>query len=194
MGNDPDEQITGVLAAVERGEAGASADLLPLVYEHLRRLARARMAQIPPGNTLQPTALVHEAYLRVVKVPGQQWNGRGHFFAAAAEAMRRILVEQARRKASRKHGGKHERLDIDEIDGLEIAIDPPHEDMLDLDRALRSLEAIDRDKAGVVLLRYFGGLNREEIAESLGLSPRTVDRHWTFARAWLHRELDEDLA
>lgn len=184
MSREPEPQLYEILGSMEPGAAGVSSDLLPLVYDHLRRLARARMAHVPAGNTLQPTALVHEAYLRLDQQSDAEWNGKWHFFSAAAEAMRRILVEQARQKASLKRGGDKQRVEFEDV-----GIEPPTEDMLDLDRALTALEAIDKEKSSVVLLRYFAGLNREEIAETLGLSPRTVDRHWTFAKAWLRREL-----
>ena len=182
-----EEQFT--YRALREGRAHASEELLPLVYEHLRRLAQARMAKIPPGNTLQPTALVHEAYLKLSSSRDPTWDGRGHFFAAAAEAMRQILVDQARRKSSLKRGGDQERLDVDDV---ELPIAPPSDDMLDLDRALTSLSAVDRQKADVVMLRHFAGLDREEAAAVLGISPRTVDRHWVYARAWLLREMRDD--
>lgn len=180
------DPIERAIQAVRDGHPHASEELLPLVYEHLRRLARHRMAHVPPGNTLQPTALVHEAYLRLAMAKDPSWDGRGHFFAAAAEAMRQILVDQARRKSSLKRGGGQQRIDIDDI---ELPIAPPSDDILDLDAALRSLAVVDKEKADVVMLRYFAGLDREETATTLGLSPRTVDRHWLYARTWLHREM-----
>lgn len=180
------QAIERAIEALREGRRAASDELLPLVYEHLRRLARSRMSKVPPGNTMQPTALVHEAYLRLAASKDPAWDGRGHFFAAAAEAMRQILVDQARRKASLKRGGDRERVDIDDV---ELPIQPPSEEILDLDTALRALADVDRVKADVVLLRHFAGLDREETAHTLGISPRTVDRHWTYARAWLARAM-----
>jgi len=162
-------------------------ELLTVLYDELRRLARARLARERGGQTLQPTALVHEAYLRLTEGrPDVQWNGRGHFFGAAAEAMRRILVDQARRKAARKHGGGQARVDADDVD---LAIEPPADDVLALDRALERLQADDPRKAQIVSLRYFAGLDREETAAALGISVRTVDREWQYILARLHREL-----
>jgi RNA polymerase sigma factor (TIGR02999 family) len=180
------DQIEAAIADFREGRPNASERLLPLVYEHLRRLARSRMAHVPPGNTLQPTALVHEAYLRLAGSKDPRWDGRGHFFAAAAEAMRQILVDQARRKGSLKRGGDQQRVDLD---GIELPIEPPSVDILDLDVALTSLAERDPLKADVVKLRYFAGLDRDEIAATLDISPRTVDRHWLYARSWLHREM-----
>jgi RNA polymerase sigma factor (TIGR02999 family) len=187
--------VTQVLSAIERGDPGAAAELLPLVYDELRKLAAQRLAQEKPGHTLQPTALVHEAYLRLVGSERQgsspPWTGRGHFFAAAAEAMRRILVENARRKRRDKHGGGAARFDV-------TAVDPPapepRDDLLALDEALTLLAAEDRQAADLVQLRYFGGLALPEAAEALGVSPRTADRLWAYARAWLHRRLKADRA
>jgi len=157
------------------------------LYDELRKLARARMARIPAGQTLQPTALVHEVWLRLSKDGDARWNGTGHFFGAAALAMRRILVEQARRKRRIRHGGGQERLDVDEFD---VAIDAPVEDVLALDRALERLEREDPRKAQIVLLRWFAGLEREEVAELLGVSVRTVDREWRTVAARLRSELE----
>jgi RNA polymerase sigma factor (TIGR02999 family) len=178
--------VTQILQAVEQGDSKAAEDLLPIIYEELRRLARSLMAKTPPGNTLQPTALVHEAYLRLVGGQDPGWNSRGHFFAAAAQAMRRILVEQARRKARVKHGGGRRRLDVDDAD---LAIESPVEDMIALDEALRRLRDRDRRKADVVMLRYFAGLKIEETAKILGVSEPTVERDWRFARVLLYDEL-----
>lgn len=161
-------------------------DLVPVLYTELRKLARARMAHVPPGNTLQPTALVHQAYLRLVGSGDPGWNSRGHFFAAAAQAMRQILVEQARRKAAHKHGGGRERADLE---GNEPAIEPPSDDVLAVDRALDRLQQDDPRKAQIVLLRYFAGLDRDETAAALGISVRTVDREWRYILARLHREI-----
>jgi RNA polymerase sigma factor (TIGR02999 family) len=181
------DEVTQVLNAIEQGDAGASAKLLPLVYEELRRLAATRLAAERPGQTLQATALVHEAYLRLVgSGASQTWDHRGHFFAAAAEAMRRILIENARRKKRIRHGGQLERLDqpLDELAGS-----LPDEQLLDLDEALQSFESKFSDKAAVIKLRFFAGLTNEQTAQILGISPATVQRHWTFARAWLFTRL-----
>jgi RNA polymerase sigma factor (TIGR02999 family) len=175
-----------VLQAVEAGDPAAAEKLLPLVYSELRKLGRSLMVRVPPGNTLQPTALVHEAYLRLVGKEDPGWNGRGHFFAAAALAMRRILVEQARRKARYRHGGDRKRLDAD---GIDIPIEPPTDDVLALDEALLRLQQRDKRKADVVMLRYFAGLTIEETAAVLNVSEPTVERDWRFARALLYDEL-----
>jgi RNA polymerase sigma factor (TIGR02999 family) len=182
-------EVTRILSAVEQNDPRAAGQLLPLVYDELRKLAAARMADEAPGQTLQPTALVHEAYLRLVgEEAGQPWNNRGHFFAAAAEAMRRILIENARRTQSPKHGGGWRRIDLDEA--LARTAEPP-EGLLDLDRALTRLQVIDPLAARLVELRYFTGLTMEQAAEALGQPLRTAERNWTFARTWLHRELSE---
>jgi RNA polymerase sigma factor (TIGR02999 family) len=179
--------VTRVLSAIEQGDPQASEELLPLVYRELRRLARQRLAQEKPGQTLQATALVHEAYLRLVGGQDvQRWENRGHFLAAAAEAMRRILIENARRKRAEKHGGRLERQDLDAID---IAAPTPSEDVLALDEALTRLESEDPVKARLVKLRYFAGLSEEDAARVLGISRATVQRHWRYAKAWLHSEL-----
>jgi len=170
----------------DRDQGQAAEELLPLLYAELRRLAQARMARLPPGNTLQPTALVHEAYVRLARSGRSQWNGRGHFFGAAAQAMRQILVDQARRKSARKHGGGQKRLDVDDLD---LPIETPVEDLLALNQALERLERDDPRKAQIVLLRYFAGLEREEVAEVLGTSLRTVDREWRYIVARLHKEI-----
>ena len=181
------KKMTCILSAIERGDSLAAEQFLPLVYDELRRLAAQRLAQEKPGQTLQPTALVHEAYLRLVGQENQQhWKSRRHFFAAAAEAMRRILVEQARRKRRAKHGGEHRRVDLDEA--LQIAPAPP-DHLLDLDEALSRLEAADPLAANLVKLRYFSGLTMAQTAEALGISLRKAERNWTYARTWLHREL-----
>ncbi len=165
--------------------------LLPLVYEELRNLAAAKMAQEKPGQTLQATALVHEAYIRLVDVEKvQHWNSRGHFFAAAAEAMRRILVNRARDKGRLKHGGDRIQLDFRQLD---IAVDDPHEEVLLLDETLEELARADSLAANVLKLRYFAGLNMEQAAQALGLSRRTAYRCWGFARAWLYQQLREDI-
>lgn len=164
--------------------------MLPLLYKELRRLAVSRMAKLPPGNTLQPTALVHDAYLRLVGEQDPGWDGRGHFFGAAAEAMRQLLVEQARRKSARKHGGGRRRLDVDEVD---IAVDERIGEILAIDQALNRLRESDPRKADIVLHRYFAGLTREETAVVLQISVRTVDREWRSIVARLHHELHGDL-
>jgi RNA polymerase sigma factor (TIGR02999 family) len=180
--------VTQLLNAIDRGDRLAAAQLLPLVYDELRRLAAARLAAEPAGHTLQPTALVHEAYLRLVGAPGgDNWDHRGHFFASAAEAMRRILIDDARRKATTKHGGALERrvLDLDAASAAE-----PREDLLALDEALNRLEKEDPLKANLVKLRYFAGLSLPEAAAALDLSERTAGRHWAYARAWLRRAVE----
>ncbi len=180
--------VTQILEAVEAGDPKAAAELLPLVYGELRKLAAARLAADRPGQTLQATALVHEAYLRLVDVErAQQWNSRGHFFAAAAEAMRRILVERARRKGRIRHGGGLQRVDL--LDG-EIAAPADDEQLLRLDDALTRLAAARPQAAELVQLRFFAGLTLEEIAPILALSPRTTRRLWAFARAWLRRDME----
>jgi RNA polymerase sigma factor (TIGR02999 family) len=180
-------EVSHILSAIEQGDPHAAGQLLPLVYEELRQLAAAKLAHEKPGQTLQPTALVHEAYLRLVDADkAQEWSGRGHFFAAAAEAMRRILVENARRKGSRKHGGGLVRKDLD--DAQPAAPEPP-EELLALDEALDRLAAKDPLKAELVKLRHFAGLTIEQAAQALGISPTTANRYWAYARAWLHQEI-----
>jgi RNA polymerase sigma factor (TIGR02999 family) len=179
--------VTQLLTAAEAGDPRAAAELLPLVYDELRKLAAARLAEERPGQTLQPTALVHEAYLRLVG-GGQPdgWNGRGHFFAAAAEAMRRIVVEAARRKGRMKHGGGRERVEVELAD---LPTRLPSDDLLALDEALGRLEQLDPVKARLVSLRFFAGMTIEQAAEALGISRVTAHRYWTFARAWLHLQM-----
>ena len=179
-------EVTQLLAAICEGDSKASARLLPLVYDELRKLAKARMAHEPAGQTLQPTALVHEAYLRLVGDNDVTWDNRGHFFAAAALAMRRILVERARSRNRIKRGGGRARV---ELTDAALVTEPPDHDLLVLDEALARLEKFDKRKADVVMLRYFAGLSIEETAAALGVSPATVKNEWTFARAWLHREV-----
>jgi RNA polymerase sigma factor (TIGR02999 family) len=179
--------VTRILSAIEQGDPHAAEQLLPLVYDELRKLAAQKLAQEKPGQTLQATALVHEAYLRLVGVEkAQQWDSRGHFFAAAAEAMRRILVENARRKRRPKHGGDRKRLDLDAAAPVAEA---PADDLVELDKALSRLETTDAPAARLVKLRYFAGLSMPQAAEALGISLRTAERNWTYARIWLHREL-----
>jgi RNA polymerase sigma factor (TIGR02999 family) len=182
MAPEPAEDVTRMLKAAADGDPRAAADLLPLVYAQLRALARSQMSKTPPGNTLQPTALVHEAYLRVVGKEDPSWNSRGHFFAAAAQAMRQILVDQARRKARVKHGGGRNRVDLSRVQPM---IHPPTDDVIGLDEALSRLEHDDPRKAKIVMLRYFAGLTEEETAAALGLSAPTVRRECRFARALL---------
>ena len=197
--NDMNE-LTRVLSAMEQGDPQAADRLLPLVYEELRRLATARLRQEKPGQTLQATALVHEAYLRLLgplpRAPaadgsqvGQYWNGRGHFFAAAAEAMRRILVENARRRTRVKHGGDRDRVDLA---SSQIVAPGISENLLALDEALTRLAEEDPPAAELVKLRYFAGLTIPQAAEILGVSPRKADFLWSFARAWLRREIEGD--
>jgi len=179
--------VTRILAAIEDGDAQAAEQLLPLVYEELRKLATAKMAQEKPGQTLQATGLVHEAYVRLVgRDKAQRWDSRGHFFAAAAEAMRRILVENARRKGRIKRGADHQRVPLDDV---EITVEGPSGSILALNDALTKLAEKHPEKADFVKLRYFAGLTVDEAAKTLGISSSTADRHWTYARAWLYREV-----
>jgi RNA polymerase sigma factor (TIGR02999 family) len=185
MAND----VTQILDAIERGEPHAAERLLPLVYDELRRLAARKMAHEAADHTLQPTALVHEAYVRLVGPgAGLKWDSRGHFFAAAAEAMRRILIEHARRKHSAKRGGRQTRRELQEDDAV---VEPGrHDQLIDLDAALTKLSAAEPDLARLVELRYFAGLSVDEASQVLGISARTVKRNWSYARAWLRREMD----
>jgi len=178
--------ITLVLQAVERGEKQASQDLLPLVYEELRRLAVMRMAQESAGQTLQPTALVHEAWLQVAGAGERSWQNRAHFFGAAADAMRRILIDKARRKARLKHGGGTLRVDLQDID---LAETTPDDNVILINEALQQLEKDDPEQARVVVLKFFGGLTNQEVAETMGVGERTVDRQWACAKARLFRWL-----
>jgi RNA polymerase sigma factor (TIGR02999 family) len=186
MPAEPDQPITGLLRAAEAGDAGAAERLLAVVYEQLHQLARARMATLPPGQTLQPTALVHEAYLRLTDKSDVPWESRQHFFFAAARAMRDILVEQARRKAGPARGGGRRRRELDEACAV---VEPPADNVLAVHEALEELEKQDPLKARIVLLRYFSGLTTAETAEALGLAERTLDRQWRFLRAWLLKRL-----
>jgi len=180
--------VTRLLDAAAAGDPHAAGQLLPLVYDELRRLAAQRLAHERAGHTLQPTALVHEAYLRLVGGGDEEnWNSRGHFFAAAAEAMRRILVEAARRRRAAKHGGGRTR---EELDADLVAAAQPREDLLALDEALDKLAATNRPAAELVQLRYFAGLTLPDAAEALGMAPRTAGRLWAYARAWLRREVE----
>jgi RNA polymerase sigma factor (TIGR02999 family) len=182
--------VTQILSAIEQGDPHAARQLLPLVYDELRRLAARRLRSEAPGQTLQATALVHEAYLRLVGTGQEQnWDSRGHFFAAAAEAMRRILVDRVRRKRSVKHGGGHVREEFDEV---RLAAPEPVEDLLALDEALDRLATRDPVKAELVKLRYFAGMTIEEAARALGISNATAKRYWTYTRAWLYQEIAGD--
>jgi RNA polymerase sigma factor (TIGR02999 family) len=182
--------VTRILSAIQQGDPHAAAQLLPLVYDELRKLAAEKMAQERPGQTLQPTALVHEAYLRLVDVQkAQHWESRGHFFAAAAEAMRRILINRARDKGRQKRGGGWQRL---ELDRLAVADQATEEETLAIDEALQRLEQHNKPCADLVKLRFFAGLTMEEAAVALGIAPRTAHRYWAFARAWLYDALRQD--
>lgn len=181
--------VTQILSRIELGDPSAADQLLPLVYDEMRRLAAAKMASEKPGHTLQATALVHDAYLRLVDGPGRaDWNGRGHFFAAAAEAMRRILVENARRKGAIKHGGDLQRLELEDDRYL---VPDECENLLALDEALAALATVDSDAAELVKLRYFAGLTNEDAARLLGISPRKANFLWLFARTWLRRKIGD---
>src|SRR5438477_3746729 len=177
MSRAGDSQASAVLQAAQAGDPQAAADLLPLVYAELHELARARLARQAPGQTLQPTALVHEAYLRIAGDGNVTWEGRQHFFFAAARAMRDILVEQARRKAGPKHGGGRRRQELDEACAV---LEPPSDDVLAVQEAIEELEARDPLKAQIVLLRYFTGLTMDETAAVLGVPERTLDRPWRY--------------
>jgi len=183
--------VTLILSAIEQGDPSAAQHLLPLVYEELRKLAAARLAQDKPGQTLQATALVHEVWLRLVgATKSSHWNSRGHFFGAAAEAMRRILIDRARDGKRLKRAGRRERIDLDRI---EIALNTQPDDLLDLDDALARLASEYAQCAELVKLRFFAGMSLGDAAAALGIPRRTADRHWAFARAWLHRQLSRDI-
>jgi RNA polymerase sigma factor (TIGR02999 family) len=178
--------VTRILHAFDQGDPRAAEELLPLVYGELRKLAADKLAQEKPGQTLSPTALVHEAYVRLVGADQTGWDGQGHFFAAAAEAMRRILIERARRKAALKHGGELHRVDLDD----QVAVDQGRAaDLLALDEALAELEQHDANAAQIVKLRYFAGLSHQETAQAMNLSRRSADRLWSLAKAWLYQRL-----
>src|SRR5262245_61453826 len=180
-------EVTLILSAIEQGDPQAAEQLLPLVYDQLRKLAERKLAREAPGQTLQARALVHEAYLRLVGAHDPGWNSRGHFYAAAAEAMRRILVEGARRKSSLKAGGERRRVELSDV---EPVVEGPRVDLIALDEALHQLEAKDRRKAELVKLRYFAGLTNEQAAQALGISASTADNDWAYARSWLRLAME----
>ena len=177
--------VTQLLQAIDSDDAKSADELLPLLYEELRKLAASKMAREAPGQTLQPTALVHEAWLRLVGDAAPRFNGRAHFFGAAAEAMRRILIERARRKAAQRHGGGRQTVDIDEI---EIAAPARDDELLAINDALDKFAELDAPKAELVKLRFFAGLTLEQAAAMLGVSEPTAKRWWAYARAWLFEE------
>jgi RNA polymerase sigma factor (TIGR02999 family) len=180
-------EVTRILTAIEQGDAKSTDELLPLVYRELRRMAAQKMANEPAGHTLQPTALVHEAWLKLVDTPSQSWQNRAHFFGAAAEAMRRILIARARRKSRRRRGSGAEHVDLDEV---EIASPAPDDQLLALNEALDRFSTLEPQQAELVKLRYFVGLKIEEAADVLGISEATAKRWWTYARAWLFNEIN----
>ena len=180
------KDVTRILGAIEQGDANAAEELLPLVYEELRRLASQKMSQEAPGHTLQATALVHEAYIRLVGPNAPSWSSRAHFFAAAAEAMRRILIENARRKQRLKRGADRRKVDLDDID---IAIEGPSIDLIALDEALSKLAKEDPSAADLVKMRFFAGLTLDQVAAVMGISRRTADRNWAYAKAWLYQQI-----
>ena len=180
--------VTRILTAIEQGDAKAADKLLPLVYEELRRLAAQKMSRELPGQTLQATALVHEAYIRLVGSEARDWNSRTHFFYAAAEAMRRVLIDNARRKKSLKHGGDRQRLDLDKV-VLSDDNDRLSDNILALDEALEKLSKESKIEADLVKLRYFAGLTCKQAAELLGISLSTANEHWAYARARLRLEI-----
>jgi RNA polymerase sigma factor (TIGR02999 family) len=179
-------KVTRILAAIEKGDVRAVDELFPLVYQELRQLAAQRISKEKPGQTLQATALVHEAYLRLVGAEGQRWSGRRHFFSAAAEAMRRILIENARRKKRIRHGGGWQRVDLDKA---KLVGEKSSDELIALDEALERLSEEDKEAAELIKLRFFAGLTMEQAAEVLGMAQRTAERNWAYARAWLYKEL-----
>ncbi len=184
--NFDNNEVTRIIRAITDGDPQASEELLPLVYSELRRLAQHRLGANSPGQTLQATDLVHEAYVRLVDKDGKDWDSRGHFFSAAAEAMRRILVERARRRSRKKHGGDYNRVELHES---QIACGAPSDDLLALDEALDRLQTEHPSKAELIKLRYFAGLTEEQAVDVMGISRATASRHWTFGRTWLYNEM-----
>lgn len=182
--------VTRILQHAQNGDPKVAEQLLPLVYDELRRLANARMANEPAGHTLQPTALVHEAWLRLTGDENQTWDGRAHFFGAAAEAMRRILIDRVRKKRAVRHGGDQHRVDVAEI---ELAAPAQDDQLLAINEALDKFANEHPDEARLVKLRYFVGMTNEEAAEALGIAPRTAKYYWTHARAWLYREINREI-
>ena len=180
--------LTHMLNVDPVGDLKASEELLSAVYEDLRRLAAMKIANERPGQTLQATALVHEAWLRLVRSDRERWDSRGHFFSSAAEAMRRILVENARRKSRVRHGGDQQRVDLD---GVELSAGMSDSELLALDEALGELEAMDPEGAKIIKLRFFAGLSHPQIAKELGLSLSAVERNWSFCRTWLYQQIKE---
>lgn len=183
-------EVMRILSAIERGDVRAVDELFPLVYQELRQLAAQRMSKESPGQTLQATALVHEAYIRLVGAEEQNWSSRGHFFSAAAEAMRRILIENARRKKSLRHGGERKRVDFDEA-AIAKDNDTSSDDLIALDEALKKLSEKDKVSADLIKLRFFAGLTMEQAANIVGIPRRTADRNWSYARAWLYKEISK---
>lgn len=183
-------EVTRILEAAHQGDPKAADQLLPLVYDELRKLAAHKMAKESAGHTLQPTALVHEAWLRLTSDDRCEWNGRAHFFGAAAEAMRRILIDRARRKQAIRHGGEQERVDSADLD---FAISAPDDELMAVNDALEKFALRDKQKAELVKLRYFVGLTTAEAAEVLAISIPTADRWWNYSRAWLFEEIEREL-
>ena len=182
--------VTLILDKVSRGDSAAAEELLPLVYDELRKIAAGRMAHEAAGQTLQATALVHEAWLRMVGDGARTWENRAHFFGAASEAMRRILIENARRKSRLKRGGDQQRIELDEVN---LAAATPDDKLLLIDEALEQLKATDEEKSRIVVMKFFGGLTNQEVAQTLGVTERTVERQWAYAKAWMFRQIQSEL-